>query len=82
MNHAFRSLVIDLLDDENGIDEAKFNSLVKFSDRNYPDMCNDVFNAVEGEQSRVYLDEDVAEELRRNSEPPVTVDFADENVAR
>ena len=79
---SFRSLVIDLLDDADGITEANFRSLMEFAVLNYTDMCNDVFSAVEGGQGRIYLNEDVAEELRRNSEPTVTVDFADENVAR
>ena len=64
MKHAFRSLVIDLLDDPNGIETSKFHSIVTFSDRNYPHLCDDVFQAVDGVEDRVYLDENVAEELR------------------
>jgi hypothetical protein len=64
MKHAFRSLVIDLLDDPHGIDQDKFHALVTFADRNYPHMCDDVFSATDGAEDRVYLDEDTAEELR------------------
>ena len=72
MNHtSFHAIVIDLLDDENGIDEAKFRSLMAFTERNFPDMCTDVFNVVDGAEGRVYLNENVAEELRfkEQSEP-------------
>ena len=63
-DYAFRHLVIDLLDDQHGIDQPKFATLVEFSDRNYPDLLTDVFNAVDGANDRVFLDENSAEELR------------------
>jgi hypothetical protein len=63
-DYAFRHLVIDLLDDQHGIDQSKFAKLVEFSDRNYPDLLIDIFNAVEGADDRVWLDENSAEELR------------------
>ena len=63
-DYAFRHLVIDLLDDQHGIDQPKFAKLVEFSDRNYPDLLADVFNSVEGADDRVWLDENSAEELR------------------
>lgn len=63
-DYAFRNLVIDLLDDPHGIDQSKFAKLVEFSDRNYPDLLIDIFNAVEGADDRVWLDENSAEELR------------------
>jgi hypothetical protein len=63
-DYAFRHLVIDLLDDQHGIDQSKFAKLVEFSDRNYPDLLIDIINAVEGADDRVWLDENSAEELR------------------
>ena len=63
-NHAFRNLIIDLLDDPHGIDQSKFAKLVEFSNTNYPDILNDVFNSVDGADDRVWLDEGSAEELR------------------
>lgn len=63
-DHSFRNLVIDLLDDQHGIDQSTFAKLVEFSDRNYPDLLTDVFNAVDGADDRVWLDEGSAEELR------------------
>lgn len=63
-DYAFRHLVIDLLDDQHGIDQSKFAKLVEFSDRNYPDLLIDIFDAVEGADDRVWLDENSAEELR------------------
>ena len=63
-DHSFRNLVIDILDDSHGIDQSKFAKLVEFSDSNYPDLLTDIFNAVEGADDRVWLDENSAEELR------------------
>ena len=63
-NHPFRNLVIDLLDDQHGIDQSKFAKLVEFSERNYPDLLTDVFNIVEGTEDRVLLDENSAEDFR------------------
>jgi hypothetical protein len=63
-DYAFRHLVIDLLDDQHGIDQSKFAKLVEFSDRNYPDLLIDIFDAVDGADDRVWLDENSAEELR------------------
>jgi hypothetical protein len=63
-DHSFRNLVIDILDDPHGIDQSKFAKLVEFSDRNYPDLLIDIFNAVDGADDRVWLDENSAEELR------------------
>jgi hypothetical protein len=63
-DHSFRNLVIDILDDQHGIDQSKFAKLVEFSDRNYPDLLTDIFNAVDGADDRVWLDENSAEELR------------------
>ena len=63
-NHAFKDLIINLLDDPHGIDQSNFAKLVEFSDRNYPDLLTDVFNAVDGANDRVWLDENSAEELR------------------
>lgn len=64
-DYAFRHLVIDLLDDPHGIDQSKFAKLVEFSDKNYPDLLIDIFNAVEGADDRVWLDEDTAEDFRK-----------------
>jgi len=63
-NHAFKDLIINLLDDPHGIDQSNFEKLVEFSDRNYPDLLTDVFNAVDGADDRVWLDEGISEELR------------------
>lgn len=63
-NHPFRNLVIDLLDDQHGIDQSKFAKLVEFSESNYPDLLTDVFNIVEGTEDRVWLDENSAEDFR------------------
>jgi hypothetical protein len=53
-----------LLDDQHGIDQSKFAKLVEFSERNYPDLLTDVFNAVDGADDRVWLDENSAEDFR------------------
>ena len=66
MPHAFRTLVINLLDDPHGIDEKTFNELVSFSARNHAEiLLDDVWGAANGCDGRVYLDEDTAEELRK-----------------
>ena len=66
---SFRSLVIDLLDSSDGIPEPTYQKLVQFGDANHPNICNDVWAATEGGDSNngycVYLDEDTAEELRK-----------------
>lgn len=64
MNHSIRNLVVDLLDDEHGIETAKFESLMKFVEHDYPGICEDIWGAVDGAENRVYLNEDVAENLR------------------
>jgi hypothetical protein len=63
-NEVFRNLVIDLLDDPNGIDKDKFAALADFSNQNYPSVLADVFGAVITGGGRVWLDEGTAEELK------------------
>lgn len=68
MNPSFRSLVIDLLDNPNGIPEPVYQNLIAFGDRNYPSQCDDIWPLTEaGETSLglfVWLDEDDVEDLR------------------
>ena len=66
---SFRSLVIDLLDNPNGIPEPVYQNLIAFGDRNYPSQCNDIWPLTESGGTSlglfVWLDEDDAEELRK-----------------
>jgi hypothetical protein len=66
--HAFRNIVIDLLDDPHGIDQQKYHNLVEFASRNYPNLCEDIWIATDSAESnegfRVWLDEEIAEQLR------------------
>jgi len=63
-NHAFRTMVINLLDDPHGIDEKNFNELVSFANLNYANLLDDVWPSVSGCENRVYLEEGTAEDLR------------------
>lgn len=66
--HAFRELVIDLLDDPHGIDEAKYQKLIQFADINFPNMCDDIWSLTDSGESndglRVWLDEGDVSDLR------------------
>jgi hypothetical protein len=68
-NISFRSLVIDLLDSPDGIPEPTYVKLVEFTDKHFPNSCDDVWDATEGGDGNngycVYLDEDTAQELRK-----------------
>ena len=64
MNNDLRSVVIDLLDDPNGISQPAFAKLVQFAGR-YVGILDDIFNAVDGADGRVWLDEDTAEDFRK-----------------
>lgn len=67
---SFRPLVINLLDDADGISDVTYQHLVEFADANFPFDCDDIWPRTESAPSknnglRVYLDEHVAEELRK-----------------
>jgi hypothetical protein len=64
MNPSFRSLVIDLLDNPNGIPQSTFESLMAFGTRNYPEQCDDIWPMTDCAESSVWLNEEDAEELR------------------
>lgn len=68
MKQDFRNLVINLLDSPDGIPQPTFQKMIEFTDRHFPNSCDDVWNATEGGEGNngycVYLDEDVANELR------------------
>jgi hypothetical protein len=66
-SHAFRTFVINLLDDPHGIDKTNYNELVNFATRNYPNLLDDVWAAVSGGENRIYLEENTAEDLRNTS---------------
>lgn len=63
-----RIMVIDLLDDENGINETAFNSLETFcKEHGWADILNLVVKAdslVDENEKRHWLDEDDANDLR------------------
>jgi hypothetical protein len=65
MNKDLRSVVIDLLDEPNGISQPAFAKLVQFSDRYMVGVLDDVFNATDGGEGRVWLNEDTAEDFRK-----------------
>ena len=65
MNKDLRSVVIDLLDEPNGISQTAFAKLVQFSDRYMVGVLDDVFNATDGGEGRVWLNEDTAEDFRK-----------------
>jgi hypothetical protein len=65
MNKDLRSVVIDLLDEPNGISQPAFAKLVQFSDRYAVGILDDVFNATDGGEGRVWLNEDTAEDFRK-----------------
>ncbi len=56
-----RLTVIDLLDDENGVNEAGYRGLEKLCIEN---GFTDILDAVEAQDGRFYLGEDDAAELR------------------
>jgi hypothetical protein len=60
----FRSLVVDLLDDNEGISQAAYDSLQAFEGEHYPGACTDIFRAASGSDGRVYLGETDAEAFR------------------
>ena len=67
---SFRPLVINLLDDADGISEVTYQHLIEFADANFPNTCDDIWPRTESAKSknnglRVYLEEHVAEELRK-----------------
>ena len=68
MNNSFRSLVINLLDSADGIPQHTYQNLIEFASNNFPDTCDDIWPATESGEGNngfvVYLDEDVANELR------------------
>lgn len=64
MNPSFRSLVIDLLDNPNGIPEPTYQNLIAFGDRNYPSQCDDIWPMTDCAESSVWLNEEDAEDLR------------------
>lgn len=66
MNNDLRSVVIDLLDEPNGISQPAFAKLVQFSDRYAVGALEDVFNAANSGEGRVWLNEDTAEDFRKN----------------
>lgn len=51
-------MAINLLDDEDGISEAGYQSLQEFVYETAPGSCDDIFKAVNGAQGRCYLPED------------------------
>ena len=65
MNNDLRAVVIDLLDEPNGISQSTFAKLVQFSDRYAVGALDDVFNATDGGEDRVWLNEDTAEDFRK-----------------
>ena len=65
MNNDLRSVVIDLLDEPNGISQPAFAKLVQFAGRYAVGVLDDVFNATDGGEGRVWLNEDTAEDFRK-----------------
>lgn len=65
MNNDLRSVVIDLLDEPNGISQTAFAKLVQFSDKYAVGALSEVFNATNAGEGRVWLNEDVAEDFRK-----------------
>ncbi len=72
MNPSFRSLVIDLLDSDGGIPESTYQKLIEFADRNCPNQCDDIWPVTNGAYGHdgycVYLEKDVAAELRNDAD--------------
>lgn len=71
MSYSFRSLVIDLLDSPDGIPANTYSKLHDFADENYPNDCDDIWDATKCGSGIngvcIFLDEDIAEELRNKS---------------
>lgn len=63
--NSFRLLLIDLLDNEHGLHEKTYEQLQSFSFDNFGHANDDVFQAVDGAEDRVWLEEEDAEEFRR-----------------
>lgn len=57
-----RNTIIDLLDDENGVNEAGYNGIDEICLEN---NWQDILTQVDGTDGRFYLGEDEAEELRK-----------------
>lgn len=64
MKKALRSVIINLLDDQNGIDQQKYQEIVEFCARHFPGMMDDVFVTVNGTEDRCWIEEEDADELR------------------
>jgi hypothetical protein len=54
---ALRQHVINILDDEHGISAEAYHHLQQFVFDTAPGTCADIFNATEGVQGRVFLNE-------------------------
>lgn len=61
---SFRNLVIDLLDDDGGINSNAYDALEAFAAENFPGVCTDIFRAAGCADGRIYLETESAEALR------------------
>ena len=61
-NEEFRQMIIDLLDDEHGINEKAFNRVSLLAENTGND---DIVSSTSATEGRWYLGEDDAEELRQ-----------------
>lgn len=71
MNPSFRSIVIALLDNPNGIAEPIYQDLIALGDRHFPGQCDDIWPKTESGDTPiglfVWLNEDDAEDLKNKS---------------
>ena len=69
MKQDFRNLVIDLLDSPDGIPLPTYQKMVEFTDKHFPNSCDDVWNATKSGEGNngvcVFLDEDLAGTMHR-----------------
>lgn len=69
MKQDFRNLIIDLLDSPDGIPLPTYQKMVEFTDKHFPNSCDDVWDATESGEGNngvcIFLDEDFAGELKK-----------------
>jgi hypothetical protein len=70
MKQDFRNLIIDLLDSPDGIPLPTYQKMVEFTDKHFPNSCDDVWDAAyrvrDGNNGVcVFLHEDFAGELKK-----------------
>ena len=63
--NSFRLLLINLLDNEHGLHEKTYEFLQTFSFDNFGHANDDIFSAIDGAEDHVWLNEEEAEDFRR-----------------